>query len=75
MSMKKFYLYIISFALLFGACSDRFVEQELVQEESTDVQLPFDAKEGELLIKFDLQQMKFWIFQVHITLKEYSLLM
>lgn len=53
MSMKKFYLYIISFALLLGACSDRFVEQELVQEESTDVQLPFDAKDGELLIKFD----------------------
>lgn len=55
MIMKKYYLYIISFALLLGACSDRFEEQELALDETTAVQLPFDAKEGELLIKFDPQ--------------------
>jgi len=53
MSMKKYYLYITLFALLFGACSDRFVDQELDLKDTTNVQLPFDAKDGELLIKFD----------------------
>lgn len=51
--MEKYYLYITLFALLFGACSDRFVDQELDLEDTTNVQLPFDAKDGELLIKFD----------------------
>jgi len=51
--MKNKYLCIITAALFLSACSDQFIEQELVKEETTEIKLPFDAKEGELLIKFD----------------------
>lgn len=50
--MKKICLYI-SLALLLGACTEEVLEQDLVVKENEAIQLPMDAKEGELLIKFD----------------------
>ena len=50
--MKNICLYI-TLALLLGACTDEVLEQNLVVKEDVDIQLPVDAKEGELLIKFD----------------------
>ena len=50
--MKKICLYI-TLALLLGACTEEVLEQNLVVKEDEAIQLPMDAKEGELLIKFD----------------------
>ena len=50
--MKKICLYI-TLALLLGACTEEVLEQDLVVKENEAIQLPMDAKEGELLIKFD----------------------
>lgn len=51
--MKNYYLYIIALALSLSACSDRLVEQEILPDGMPETSLPLDAKEGELLIKFD----------------------
>ena len=51
--MKNLYLYIVTFALVLGACTDNDLEPDLIVEESTISNLPLDAKKGELLIKFD----------------------
>lgn len=53
--MKNYYWYIVAFSLMLGACSDYRLEQELVFEDKTEMEVPFDARDGELLIKFDVQ--------------------
>ena len=53
--MRKYSWYIIAFSLMLSACSDQVLEQELVTDRGTEIKLPFDAKDGELLIKFDAQ--------------------
>lgn len=49
--MNKLHIYILMIALLFGACSENDIVEDIPnQEPSTD--LPIDATKGELLIKF-----------------------
>ena len=50
MIMKRNYLYMAIFALLMGACSDELTEQAIV--ETPEVNIPQEATEGELLVKF-----------------------
>ena len=51
--MKKKYLYTALFALTLSACADEdIVEQPSVPQGETEVKLPADATDGELLIKF-----------------------
>lgn len=51
--MKKKYLYTALFALTLSACADEdIVEQLSVPQGETEVKLPADATDGELLIKF-----------------------
>lgn len=50
MIMKRNYLYMAIFALLMGACSDELTEQAIM--ETPEVNIPQEATEGELLVKF-----------------------
>ena len=51
--MKKKYLYTALFALTLSACADEdIVEQPSAPQGNTEVKLPADATDGELLIKF-----------------------
>ena len=50
MIMKRNYLYMAIFALLMGACSDELTEQTIT--EVPEVNIPQEATEGELLVKF-----------------------
>lgn len=50
--MKKIYLYAFAFVLLAGACSDSETVIEAPVISDTPTQLPVDATNGELLIKF-----------------------
>lgn len=51
--MKKIYLYTIALALLMGACSDNdLITPDAETPATPGTELPADATEGELLIKF-----------------------
>ena len=51
--MKRTYIFALIFGLFVTACNDiDIVEQNGVEPESTDIFIPEDAAEGELLIKF-----------------------
>ena len=51
--MKKINLYIVLFALLFGACTEESVINEpALDNEKPEISIPEESLEGELLIKF-----------------------
>lgn len=50
--MKRNYLYALSLALVMGACADHDVVGEAAPADKPQTEIPSDAIEGELLIKF-----------------------